>query len=48
MANLIYAIGEHRMPFGNCFAFDAVEGLLVNFDQVNFLVVEVVCEVSLR
>ena len=33
MANLIYAIGEHRVPFGGYFAFDTVEGLLVNFDQ---------------
>ena len=48
MANLIYAIGEHRMPFGSYFALDTVEGLFVNFDQVNFFVVEVVREVSLR
>ena len=47
MTDLIATIGKHRMPFGGYFAFDAVEGLLVNFDQVNFLVVEVVCEVSL-
>ena len=32
MANLIATIGKHRMPFGGGFAFDAVEGLLVNFD----------------
>ena len=48
MANLIYAIGEHSVPFGGYFAFDTIKGFLVNFDQVNFLVVEVVCEVSLR
>ena len=32
MANLIYAIGKHSVPFGGYFTFDAVEGLLVNFD----------------
>jgi|TARA_B110000037_G_C17036651_1_gene471913 hypothetical protein len=32
VANLIATIGKHRMPFGGGFAFDAVEGLLVNFD----------------
>ncbi len=32
MADLIATIGEHSVPFGGYFAFDAVEGLLVNFD----------------
>jgi hypothetical protein len=32
MADLIATIGEHRMPFSGYFTFDAVEGLLVNFD----------------
>ena len=33
MADLIATIGKHRMPFGSYFALDAVEGLLVYFDQ---------------
>tara|TARA_R110002096_G_scaffold176812_1_gene353231 strand:- start:427 stop:579 length:153 start_codon:yes stop_codon:yes gene_type:complete len=32
MANLIYAIGEHGMPFGGYFPFDTIKGLFVNFD----------------
>jgi hypothetical protein len=32
MANLIYAIGEHSVPFGGYFAFDTIKGLFVYFD----------------
>ena len=48
MADLIATIGEHCMPFGGYFTFDTIKGLFVNFDQVNFFIVEVVCEVSLQ
>ena len=50
MANLIYAISEHRMAFGGGFAFDAVEGFFVYFDQfdIHDISVEIVREVSLR
>ena len=50
MADLIATIGKHRMPFGGYFAFDAIKGLLVNFNQLDIhnISFEVVCEVSLR
>jgi hypothetical protein len=35
MADLIATIGEHCMAFGSYFTFYTVEGLLVNFDQVD-------------
>ena len=50
MADLIYAISEHRMPFGGYFTFDTIKGLFVYFDQfdIHDISVEIVCEVSLR
>jgi hypothetical protein len=33
MANLIYAIGKHRVPFSGDFTFDVIKGLFVHFDQ---------------
>ena len=50
MANLIAPIGENRVAFSGYFTFDAIKGLLVNFDQVDIhdISVEIVCEVSLR
>ena len=48
MANLIYAIGKHRVPFGGGFAFDTIKGLLVYFDHfdIHDVSVEIVCEIA--
>ena len=48
VANLIATIGKHRVPFGGYFTFDAVEGLLVYFDQfdIHDISVKIVCEVA--
>jgi hypothetical protein len=35
VADLIATIGKHRMPFSGYFTFDAIKGLLVNFNQVD-------------